>query len=651
MEATSTPIESTAQVATPQGIYSSAIVAIVGPDGTGKSTTIDELCRQLTAGGSHVSENIRHWRPAVLPALGRLTPKGGAPSRFGGPPRRSAGRFPILRLAYYGLDFIIGHMVQDNPERRRGSVILYDRCALDMHVDPLRFGLKTNRGTGLLWSAVRKPDAVVLLYDEPGRILARKAELPHDELERQFDVWRELLGDQQVSAVVRINSTPYQVARRIASYLRGNRIPHDPVAEGTNSRQRMLEVVCRILAGASATGPASQAVAPARTAATEYAAVPNLTSPRILVPLGTRQSGARSLSTYSAHKPLARAFKYVLQKGLSAGVAQPLLRQRVSILESNFTAATVPANQSLRRYLAHALGRAEVFLGVWLGTPSPHQKPLFQVMDSDGRALGYAKIGWSQETIRIVKNEARALQRMAEIKFTGAGIPRALLSEDWTGYYVLLQSGPPSDHWSPSRDITTCHVQFLLELNQTNATTAPLQASVWWRKMQDRVRSLDAIGAAYDADLIEWALETCVIRFGETETCFGIKHGDFTPWNLLEKDQKLFVLDWEYAEDPSPAGSDLFHFAVQRATLVEEVQPKFIAREILGSTAFNRTVRDYFAAMGIEAHLTECYLALYAADTLSWNLWRDQGRIDRKSMHTRDAWRYLLHQFIHRPSK
>jgi hypothetical protein len=490
-----------------------------------------------------------------------------------------------------------------------------------------------------------------LLYDEPARILARKAELSHAELERQFASWRELLADQQVSAAVRINSTPHEVARRITSYLRGSTIPNGHFPAGTNLRRPMLNVVRRMLAGDSVTGDASRTAAPSHAHTSEYAVVPSLASPRFLVPLGTSQCGANSLHTYSAHKPLARAFKYALQMGLRTGLAQPFLRQRVSIHESDLASDPVTSNQSLRRYLARALGQSEVFLGVSLGTPSPHQKPLFQVMDRNGRALGYAKIGWNQETIRIVKNEAQALERLAENKFTSASIPRALLAEDWNGHYVLLQSGPPSEHWSPSRDVTAGHVQFLRELNQTNASTALLQASPWHQNLQERLRSLDAMGAAYDADLVQWALEECAVCFGESEACFGIKHGDFTPWNLLQKEGNLFVLDWEYAENHSPAGSDLFHFAVQRAALVEEAKPKQIAHEILGATAFNRKVRDYFAAMGIDAGLIESYLALYAADTLSWNLWRDQGRMDSKSMQTRDAWRYLLLHTIHRPGK
>ncbi len=627
-----------------------ALVAIVGPDGTGKSTTIDEIGKQLTSAGSIVSKTTRHWRPGLLPALGRLGGKERAEVRFGGPPRRNPGRFQLIRLAYYSLDFIAGHYFKDNIDKKKNRVVLYDRCALDMHVDPLRYGLRSSRGTGLLWKIVPRPDAVVLLYDSPERILARKAELSRTELERQFAVWIKLLAQGQADAVVRVNSSPAEIARRITSYMNGMAVGDGTAPRGPAARRLMLASVLQMLARDSKSSEAKPTGQRAPTAVhkTVFAVIPSLSAPRFLIPLCSRKTAAKSLSTYSAHKPLARAFKWLLAKGLRMGLAQPLLRQRVLIPEAGAEPGPSARTMSLEQDLAHALGKSEIFLGVALGTPSPHQKPLVQVMDREGRALAYAKIGWNENTIGIVQNEAQVLEKLAGTRFTSASIPNALIAEEWNGNYLLLQSAPPSEGWTPSRDMSVNHVRFVSELSRINETKAALRESSWWKGLQERIERLDESGSAYDADLVRWALDECAMNFGDKPVSFGMKHGDFAPWNLLQKGQELFVLDWEYSDSQAPLGFDLFHFAIQRAALVSEDRPMQIARDLLGSTELNRRLREYFEGVGIAASLIDSYLALYVADTLSFHLCRDQGRKDPKSMQTRDTWRHLLVSYIFR---
>jgi aminoglycoside phosphotransferase (APT) family kinase protein len=48
----------------------------------------------------------------------------------------------------------------------------------------------------------------------------------------------------------------------------------------------------------------------------------------------------------------------------------------------------------------------------------------------------------------------------------------------------------------------------------------------------------------------------------------GFAHGDFAPWNLLETDQGLVLLDWESAREDAPPFFDLCHFLVQSHTLL-----------------------------------------------------------------------------------
>lgn len=51
------------------------------------------------------------------------------------------------------------------------------------------------------------------------------------------------------------------------------------------------------------------------------------------------------------------------------------------------------------------------------------------------------------------------------------------------------------------------------------------------------------------------------------KTCFS--HGDFCPWNMLECNGKLKIIDWEMANE-RPLGHDLFTFIFQTAFLIQK---------------------------------------------------------------------------------
>jgi hypothetical protein len=170
------------------------ILAVVGPDGAGKSSVLAAVTAKLPQYFPFWSVANRHWRPELLPNIGVIAGKPQPEKDQPVLPRRTSGRFYVLRLAYYAGDFLLGYFFKDRPVRSGLTPVLYDRCFWDMYVDPLRFGLRSNSGMLTLGRILPGPDVIVCLEVDPHLARERKGELSDADVERQNKAWRDLAG-------------------------------------------------------------------------------------------------------------------------------------------------------------------------------------------------------------------------------------------------------------------------------------------------------------------------------------------------------------------------------------------------------------------------------------------------------------------------
>lgn len=193
------------------------LVAILGPDGAGKSSAISGLHSQI--GPAFWGERYFHLRPQMF-----------APRRPSPPvtnPHAKPTRGPVassLRLTALLIDYWLGYALQLRQLKPRSFLLVFDRYFFDLLVDPKRF-----RFGGPMWLArlyarlVPSPDLVLILEADVETMLARKSELSYEELNRQREAYRQLRPKGSRVEVISTNGTKeevaYQVAARIAEFM------------------------------------------------------------------------------------------------------------------------------------------------------------------------------------------------------------------------------------------------------------------------------------------------------------------------------------------------------------------------------------------------------------------------------------------------
>jgi thymidylate kinase len=206
-------------------------LALVGVDGSGKSTTIKALQQALPEAFPLWRVVLRHWRPGLLPLLSSFSSKPQS-IKPGEPviPRSEAGKLGFLRSLYYSLDFIIGYFIKDRPVKTNIEALVYDRHFGDMVVDPVRFGISGKRFLLAMNPFVPKPDILVLLLATPELARARKGEIPDEKVAQLNDEWLRL-GPRfgREFHVVDASLPPPEISRKVCKIyldcLRKNFVP------------------------------------------------------------------------------------------------------------------------------------------------------------------------------------------------------------------------------------------------------------------------------------------------------------------------------------------------------------------------------------------------------------------------------------------
>jgi len=200
-------------------------IALLGVDGTGKSTVLRELQSALSE-LPYRGIKVFHRRPGVAY---RTVQNPAVPvPHYGKPAYGSLAS--VLKLLVMVLDWHFGYWLRIRKQVRQGYLVIADRHSLlDLLADPLRY-----RYGGPRWLVqafirlVPMPDLVLLLNAPLEVLLARKSEIPADKLAELSEAYLRLSKQMSNFRVIDASQPLEDVVASVKERLQ----PQTPSANG-----------------------------------------------------------------------------------------------------------------------------------------------------------------------------------------------------------------------------------------------------------------------------------------------------------------------------------------------------------------------------------------------------------------------------------
>ncbi len=186
-------------------------VVLLGPDGAGKSSTIDALEKAMAP--IFAKTEVRGFAPSLRQLLKKPSASTSTPHAL----RPRSLPTSLVRAGYWTLYGTLGY-ASVYWAKVRSTLVLNDRHYVDILVDPVRYRYGGPRWLlKAVWAIMPKPDLIILLNGPPEILQARKRELTVEETARQCRDYLELVKPMRNSHILDATQPFAQVVRTAAA--------------------------------------------------------------------------------------------------------------------------------------------------------------------------------------------------------------------------------------------------------------------------------------------------------------------------------------------------------------------------------------------------------------------------------------------------
>lgn len=592
------------------------LVAVLGPDGVGKTTLIE--CLRESLAGAFRQTQLFHLRPCIFGPKGTNGP---VTDPHGKPPH--PWWLSLLKLPYYILDYGLGYLSKVRPRLVRSTLVLFDRYYHDLLVDPRRYRYGGPIGFARLVRVfIPKPDLFLILDAPEELLLVRKQEVSPQEMRRQREAYRRLATEIPNAVFLDTSLCPKEVAldasEAILEHLRRRYLTRRHLWFRDNAAETLKWLQSVLFSSENSRLAVSSAVQNGATRQWEtngsFRWLAFNDGRGYLIPIGSKLTMMNGLCLYNAQNLKAKVAKKLLATSLNAGLGWPLLR-KVQILIRQNMSKEERSKISLLEHLKDVLGRQDLTFAISLGTPGVHRKPVIQIMTPDGKILGYVKVGWNQHTNALARNESHVCRHLSAFSFDSFAIPNVIYAGSWGDRFVCIQSAMEGKIQTAPRKLTSQYFAVLKELATVHSQSIFLKDSALWTRLLKRIESTQS---AYYRHMLRQGANKVQERLGNNRLPFHLCHGDFAPWNAQLVNGRLILFDWEYADLEAPAAWDLFHFSVQKMRLLERRRPIEIHKAVINGVVENHSIRTHLESVNIKEDILRPLFLLYLLDRLAF---------------------------------
>ena len=344
-------------------------------------------------------------------------------------------------------------------------------------------------------------------------------------------------------------------------------------------------------------GPGRTARDQQDAAGSDFTLVPWSRRAPLLVPPGRRAAAAAVRHYSGARSAASRLCVNALSVALAGGLTNAVLRGRVRV--------QAPAGvETIEAYLTDLMMR-EIRVGMYLGPARANRKPVLQLLTRSGETVGFAKIGVSPLTSRLVRAERDALTLLSQADLASITIPQVLHYGVWHGLDVLVLSALPT--WERRRPVTPATLAAAMrELAAVGGLRREtLAESGYLERLRGNLATADQ---GTEQAVLMQALDSLALSADATMLGFGSWHGDWAPWNMAYTGRGLMVWDWERFTSGVPEGFDALHFWLQTELKMRHRDSRDAAARVI------QDAPRVLSPFGIDAAAARVTAVLYLAD-------------------------------------